>query len=88
MGRKQCGKRRNYLLRAISPFPTVFSKDMQKPGLVGKGVFGSRFIINHRLLICVGNGGDAGYNCFPYSTISVHNLSSEPDIIEFYCMPN
>ena len=28
MGRKHCGKRRNYLLRAISPFPTVFSKDM------------------------------------------------------------
>ena len=26
-GRKHCGKRRNCLLRAISPFPTVFSKD-------------------------------------------------------------
>ena len=25
--RKQCGKRRNCSLRAISPFPTVFSKD-------------------------------------------------------------
>ena len=25
-GRKHCGKRRNCLLRAISPFPTVFSK--------------------------------------------------------------
>ena len=25
--RKHCGKRRNCLLRAISPFPTVFSKD-------------------------------------------------------------
>ena len=28
MGRKQCGKRRNCSLRAISPFPTVFSKDL------------------------------------------------------------
>ena len=27
-GRKQCGKRRNCSLRAISPFPTVFSKDL------------------------------------------------------------
>ena len=28
MGRKQCGKRRNCSLRAISPFPTVFLKDL------------------------------------------------------------
>ena len=27
-GRKHCGKRRNCSLRAISPFPTVFSKDL------------------------------------------------------------
>ena len=27
-GRKQCGKRRNCSLRAISPFPAVFSKDL------------------------------------------------------------
>ena len=32
-GRKHCGKRRNCLLRAISPFPTVFSK-----GLFPRGV--------------------------------------------------
>ena len=36
--RKHCGKRRNCSLRAISPFPTVFSKDLYcrhvKPGLV------------------------------------------------------
>ena len=25
-GRKHCGKRRNCLLQAISPFPTVFQK--------------------------------------------------------------
>ena len=28
MVRKHCGKRRNCLLQAISPFPTVFSKDL------------------------------------------------------------
>ena len=28
MGRKHCGKRRNCSLRAISPYPTVFSKDL------------------------------------------------------------
>ena len=28
MGRKHCGKSRNCSLRAISPFPTVFSKDL------------------------------------------------------------
>ena len=27
-GRKHCGKRRNCSLRAISPFPTLFSKDL------------------------------------------------------------
>ena len=27
-GRKHCGKKRNCSLRAISPFPTVFSKDL------------------------------------------------------------
>ena len=26
--RKQCGKRRNHLLQAISPFPAMFSKDL------------------------------------------------------------
>ena len=33
MGRKHCGKRRNCSLRAISPFPTAFSK-----GLFPRGV--------------------------------------------------
>ena len=28
MGRKHCGKERNSSLRAISPFPTVFSKHL------------------------------------------------------------
>ena len=33
MGRKHCGKKRNCSLRAISPFPTMFSK-----GLFPRGV--------------------------------------------------
>ena len=32
-GRKHCGKRRNCSLRAISPFPTVFSKGLFLRGL-------------------------------------------------------
>ena len=28
MDRKYCGKRRNCLLAAISPFPTVYTKDL------------------------------------------------------------
>ena len=46
MGRKQCGKRKNCSLRAISPFPTVFSKTLvlqarkkkKKTGLVWERV--------------------------------------------------
>ena len=42
-GRKHSGKRRNCLLRAISPFPTVFSKKLvsqgrQKVLLCGNGL--------------------------------------------------
>ena len=33
MGRKHCGKRRNCSLRAISPFPTVFSKGLFPTGI-------------------------------------------------------
>ena len=32
-GRKHCGKRRNCSLQAISPFPTVFSKDLFSRGV-------------------------------------------------------
>ena len=43
MGRKLCGKRRNCSLQTISPFPTVFSKDLyhrqrKNQGLFGKGL--------------------------------------------------
>ena len=45
-GRQHCGKRRNCSLRALSPFPTVVSKDLhrrhekkkKKQGLFGKGL--------------------------------------------------
>ena len=42
-GRKDCGKRRNCSLRAISSFPIVFSKDLyfrhvKKQSLFGKGL--------------------------------------------------
>ena len=42
MGRKHCGKRRNWLLRAISPFPSVFHwlilQTRKNQGLSGKGL--------------------------------------------------
>ena len=43
MGRKHCGKRTNCSLRAISLFPTVFSKKLvlqtrKNQGLFGKGL--------------------------------------------------
>ena len=37
LGRKQCGKRRNCLLRAISLFLTVFSKDLYCRAFLGEG---------------------------------------------------
>ena len=44
-GRKHCGKRRNWSLRAISPFPTVFSslvlQTRKNQGLFGKGLMQS-----------------------------------------------
>ena len=44
MGRKHSGKGRNCLLRAISPFPTVFSKDLygrhvKTRACLGKGYY-------------------------------------------------
>ena len=47
---KYCGKRRNGSLRAISPFPTVFSKDsFRHQGLFGKGLKSIDYIFfNHR----------------------------------------
>ena len=39
-GRKHCGKRRNCSLRAISPFPTVFSKDWYSKHVKTRPCFG------------------------------------------------
>ena len=39
-GRKRCGKRRNCLLQAISPFPTVFSKDLYSRHVKTRACFG------------------------------------------------
>ena len=57
MGRKHCGKRRNCSLRAISPFPTVFSKHLHcrhvktraplGKGLGNEGNAGSQSIETH-----------------------------------------
>ena len=54
-GRKHCGKRRNCSLRAISPFPTAFSKDFYsrhvKTGIVLERVMTSLLII--RVYMCL-----------------------------------
>ena len=43
-GRKHCGEWRNCSLRAISPFPTVFSKDLNcLQTRQNQGLFGKRF---------------------------------------------
>ena len=55
MYRKDCGKRRNCLLQAISPFLTVFTKDLYcrlillKPGLVWERV---NSLPDHKNLHC------------------------------------
>ena len=40
MGRKYFGKRRNCSFQAISPFPTVFSKDLHCRRVKNQGLFG------------------------------------------------
>ena len=52
MGRKRCGKRRNCLFQAISPFPTTFSKDLKESknqGLFGKGLGSSKCTISKKI---------------------------------------
>ena len=63
MGRKHCGKRRNCSLRAISPFPTVFSKDLY-----------SRHV---KTRACLGKGKKVhfGSRKYVYSTSSLNDLS-------------
>ena len=45
MGWKHCGKRRNCSLRAISPFPTVFSKDLHCRHVKTRACLGTGYII-------------------------------------------
>ena len=66
MGRKHCGKKRNCLLRAISPFPTVFFKRLvlqtrKKQGLFGKGLM---YLPSHWLL---------SHHCKPVGGVRVMN---------------
>ena len=58
MGRKHCGKRRNCSLRAISPFPTVFSKAFvdDKRNMIEK----LKFVLGS-LENIVGKGENAGH---------------------------
>ena len=58
MGRKHCGKRRNCSLRAISPFPTVFSKDLccrhvKTRACLGKGYNMIQFASGYVILMMV-----------------------------------
>ena len=74
-GRKHCGKRMNCSLRAIHPFPAVFSKRLalqtrKNQGLVGKGLtpFLTVFQSYH--------GDQCTYQCFPgvLLTSTPHNI--------------
>ena len=46
MGTKQCGKRRNCSLRAISPFPAVFPDDLYCRHVKNQGLFGKGLRVN------------------------------------------
>ena len=48
MGRKHCGKRRNCSLRAISPFPTVFSKGSFPRGVKRRHCVGMGFKLRYQ----------------------------------------
>ena len=48
--RKRCGKRWNCLSWAISPFPTVFSKDLYCSHVKNKGLLGKELTIYHTCL--------------------------------------
>ena len=56
-GRKHCGKRRNCSLRAIAPFPTVFSKD-----------FYSRHV---QTGACLGKGKENGFLLLQYFNVAL-----------------
>ena len=49
MSRKHCGKRRNCLLQAISPFPTVFSNDLCCRHVKARVFFGKGLTLYHMI---------------------------------------
>ena len=71
MDRKHCGKRRNCSLRAIFPFPTVFSKDLlqtrKNQGLFGKGLNGQLSIDMQKISLW-----------FPFTNIGSFKTDSPP----------
>ena len=52
-GRKHCGKRRNSLLRAISPFPTVFSKNFYCRHVKTRACLGKGLILSGLEPLCL-----------------------------------
>ena len=72
MNRKHCGKRRNCPLRAISHFPTVFSKsctaDTKNQGLFGKGLNRNNQTLHpfHRRFAFWDHKNDRKYICMPF----------------------
>ena len=57
MGRKHCGKKRNCLLQAISPFPTVFSKDLYSKQVTNLGLFGKELnVTKYKVQNIIGKG--------------------------------
>ena len=59
MGRKHCGKRINCSLRAISPFPTLFSKGVYCRHVKTRAYFGCSVRVNSYSHVC----------CFPHFLI-------------------
>ena len=73
MGGKHCGKRRNCLPRAISPFPALFSKDL--------------YCIYVKTRVCLGNAY-ATFNMLSanlFNLFKVRILSFEKELITFTC---
>ena len=72
MCRKHCGKRRNCSLRAISPFPAVFSKDLYLRHVKNQDLFWNgvkcysniKFVFHEKKKDFLGKGEIAGYHHF------------------------
>ena len=77
--RKHCGKRRNCLLRAISPFLTVFSKNSYFRHVKNKGLFGQG-LMPFTILFQLYRGSQNIFLCCPrvLLTSTPHNILSKP----------